>query len=225
MTTRNNKGQFVKGENIVDKTGERHGRLTVVSLSDKRSGRKTYWNCICDCGNEKVVRSDSLKVTQSCGCLKREQDMNNLGIINNHGMTKHPLYGRWNAMINRCENKKSHAYKSYGARGIKVCEGWKDILKFIDWAENNGFEEGLTLERIDVNGNYEPDNCEWIPMEQQHYNKTTSVKRTIDGITLTTMQWAKKYNIPNYKVSNAKRDGLDINDLIKQYKDNTEVTS
>ncbi|TDM41832.1 hypothetical protein ETI10_01730 [Macrococcoides goetzii] len=225
MTIRNNKGQFVKGENIVDKTGERHGRLTVLSLSDKRSGRKTYWNCICDCGNEKVVRSDSLKVTQSCGCLKREQDMINLGIINNHGMTKHPLYGRWNAMINRCENNKTKQYKSYGARGIKVCEDWKDILKFIDWAEDNGFEEGLTLERIDVNGNYEPGNCEWIPMDLQHYNKTTSVHHTYKGETLTTMQWTHKYNIPLHEVSRYKKKDIPFTDLIEKYKDNTEVTS
>lgn len=225
MAARNNKGQFVKGENIIDKTGERHGRLTVLSLSDKRSGRKTYWNCICDCGNEKVVRSDSLKVTQSCGCLKREQDMINLGIINNHGMTNHPLYGRWNAMINRCENDKTKQYKNYSARGIKVCEDWKDILKFIDWAENNGFKEGLTLERIDVNGNYEPDNCEWIPMEQQHYNKTTSVYHTYNGETLTTMQWTHKYNIPLSEVSRYKKKGIPFIDLIEKYKDNTEVTS
>lgn len=224
MAIRNNKGQFVKGENIVDKTGERHGRLTVLSLSDKRSGRKTYWNCVCDCGNEKLVRSDSLKTTKSCGCLKREQDMINLGIINNHGMTNHTLYGRWNAMIHRCENNKSHAYKNYGARGIKVCEDWKDILKFIEWAENNGFEEGLTLERIDVDGNYEPDNCEWIPMEQQHYNKTTSVYHTHNGETLTTMQWTHKYNIPLNEVSRYKKKGVPFTDLIEKYKDNTEVT-
>lgn len=218
MVKRNDKGQFVKGQNIVDKSGERHGRLTVVSLSDKRSGRKTYWNCVCDCGNEKVIRSDSLSVTKSCGCLKKEQDIINLGITNNHGLTYHPAYPRWRAMINRCNNPKDQAFKNYGARGIKVCKEWLDVRRFIDWADNNGFEEKLTIERINVNGNYEPDNCKWLPPEVQHYNKTTSVYHTFEGETLTTMQWQKKYDIPIHEVWGYKKNDIDFKDLIKKYK-------
>ena len=80
----------------------------------------------------------------------------NLGKTNLHGLTKHPVYGRWNAMINRCENPNTLAYKNYGERGIKVCDEWHNLKEFIRWSEENGFSDKLTLERIDVNGNYEP---------------------------------------------------------------------
>lgn len=218
MGKRNDKGQFIKGQNIVDKTGERYGRLKVISMSDKRSGRKTFWNCICDCGNEKVVRSDSLGSIRSCGCLKKEQDIINLGISNNHKLTYHPVYPRWNAMVNRCNNPKDQAYKNYGGRGIKVCEEWLDVRNFVGWAEKNGFEEHLTIERLDVNGNYEPSNCEWLPAEVQHYNKRTSVYHTYNGETLTTMQWQKRYDIPIHEVWGYKKNNINFIDLIEKYK-------
>lgn len=225
MTVRNEKGQFVKGQNIVDKTGERYGRLTVLSLSEKRSGRKTFWNCVCDCGNTKVVRSDSLAVVKSCGCLKKEQDIINLGIKNNHNLTNHPVYNRWGSMVDRCNNPKNSAYKNYGGRGIKVCRDWLDVRKFVEWAENNGFEPHLTIERLDVNGDYEPSNCAWLPVDVQHYNKRNSVYHTYNGETLTTMQWQKRYNIPLHEVWGYKKNNVDFIELIKKYKDNTEVTN
>ncbi|CAC8663483.1 MULTISPECIES: hypothetical protein [Staphylococcus] len=221
---RNNKGQFVKGMNIKDKTNERHGRLKVIGISDKRSGRKTYWNCLCDCGNKVTVRSDCLGTTKSCGCLKKTKAPLNLGKTNLHGLTHHPVYGRWNAMINRCENPNTLAYKNYGERGIKVCDEWHDLKEFIRWSEENGFNNKLTLERIDVNGNYEPSNCKWIPMKEQYYNKRTSVYHTYNGETKTTMQWTHELNIPLHKVSKYKKNNIPFVDLIREYKDNTEVT-
>lgn len=217
-TKRNSKGQFVKGENIKDLTGKRFGRLEVVELANRRSGRKAYWLCKCDCGNFKEVRSDCLKVVSSCGCLKKEQDIINLGVENNHKLSKHELYSRWNAMINRCDNPNSPAFKNYGGRGIKVCEKWHDVKEFIEWAENNGYKEGLTIERKDVNGNYEPSNCCWIPPEEQHYNKTTSVFVEYEGETLTVMQWAKRYNIPRGEVWSYRTKGIDFKSLIEKYK-------
>lgn len=221
---RNNKGQFVKGMNIKDKTNERHGRLKVIGISDKRSGRKTYWNCLCDCGNKVTVRSDCLGTTKSCGCLKKTKAPLNLGKTNLHGLTHHPVYGRWNAMINRCENPNTLAYKNYGERSIKVCDEWHDLKEFIRWSEENGFNNKLTLERIDVNGNYEPSNCKWIPMKEQYYNKRTSVYHTYNGETKTTMQWTHELNIPLHKASKYKKNNIPFVDLIREYKDNTEVT-
>ena len=179
---------------------------------------------MCDCGNKVTVRSDCLGTTKSCGCLKKTKAPLNLGKTNLHGLTHHPVYGRWNAMINRCENPNTLAYKNYGERGIKVCDEWHDLKEFIRWSEENGFNNKLTLERIDVNGNYEPSNCKWIPMKEQYYNKRTSVYHTYNGETKTTMQWTHELNIPLHKVSKYKKNNIPFVDLIREYKDNTEVT-
>lgn len=216
--SKNAAGQFSKGHNLKDLTGNRYGRLEVLRISDKRVGRKTFWVCKCDCGNEKTVRSDSLGKINSCGCLKKERDIVNLRITNNHELTYHDAYSRWNAMVYRCENPKSSAYKSYGGRGIKVCEEWKDAKTFMKWADENGFRKDLTLERIDVDGDYEPSNCKWIPMEEQHYNKTTSVFVEYEGERLTVMQWAHKLGIPHSRVSSYKRKGIKFESIIEKYK-------
>ena len=117
---RNSKGQFVKGKNIRDKTGKKYGRLTVLSLSKKRSGRKTYWNCICECGNTVEVRSDCLGTTLSCGCLKREQNRINLTANHSHKQSRTRLYHIWQNMKSRCYNQNNKRYENYGRKGIKV---------------------------------------------------------------------------------------------------------
>ena len=220
---RKQNGQFEKGNDFHDLTGERFGRLVVLKKASRMAGRKCYWECLCDCGKEKEVRSDSLVggLVRSCGCLKKEADIKNLGITNNHEQTHHPLYGRWNAMLNRCNNPKQVSYKHYGERGIKVCEEWHDINNFIEWAESNGFQKHLTIDRIDVDGNYEPSNCRWITAREQAYNKTNSVFFTWNGETLTLMQWVHKYNIPQWKASTYKKDGIDFLDIISEYASKT----
>ena len=214
---RNEKGQFIKGANIKDQTGKRYGRLIVVEIDRQRTNRKTYWLCKCDCGNTKSVRSDSLGVVRSCGCLKKEQDLINFGVTYNHGLTNHRLFPVWNAMVNRCENSKSHAYKDYGGRGIKVCDEWHDVKKFIEWAENGEYQEGLTIERIDVNGNYEPSNCTWITRAEQSLNKRNSVKVTVDGVTKNLMTWVHELDIPLKEAWSAKSNQVAYEDLIRRY--------
>lgn len=211
-----------------DLTGKVFGRLEVLKVDESKKTRKTYWLCKCDCGNVKSVRSDSLGRTLSCGCLKKEQDFMNLNLENKqmHGKTQHPLYPRWVAMINRCENPKAERYKNYGGRGIKVCTEWKTFENFYNWAINNGFDKSLTIERIDLNGNYEPNNCKWITANEQYFNKTTNVWHTYNGETLTTMQWQRKLNIPIYLIKTYKSKNIDFLTIIeKYYKGNPVVTS
>lgn len=198
MDKRNDKGQFIKGQNIVDKTGERYGRLKVISMSDKRSGRKTFWNCICDCGNEKVVRSDSLGSIQSCGCLKKEQDRKNLTKNHRHKQSGKRIYNTWMGMKMRCTNKNSDSYKRYGALGIKVCDEWMNSFDvFYEWAMNNGYDDNLTIERMDYLGNYTPENCTWIPHNEQAINRRSTVWIEWNGEKHYLKKWSELLGI-NY---------------------------
>ena len=106
-----------------------------------------------------------------------------------HGLGKPKTYSHWYNMKTRCFNKNNAKYKNYGGRGITVCDEWISFVNFHNWAINNGFEEGLTLERIDVNGNYCPENCTWIPMSQQAKNRRVNRMITYNGITDTIRGW------------------------------------
>ena len=181
-----------------DLIGKRFGRLTVLSFDHmkkvKNSHRtKSYWLCQCDCGNKKVVRSDCLTTgnTKSCGCLNKDRS-NQI----THGMSRTKLYHVYYGIIERCYNEKCDSYKHYGGRGIRVCEEWRnDFLMFNAWAKESGYEEGLTIEREDVNGNYEPSNCKWITQAEQANNTRCTVLLTHEGKTMNLNQWAKHLGI------------------------------
>lgn len=118
------------------------------------------------------------------------------GFQRTHCLSKHPLYNTWIGIKVRCYNKNSVDYKDYGNRGIVMCDKWKnDFKKFYDWAISNGWEKGLTIERKDFNGNYEPNNCEWIPMYQQSKNRRSCKKVTYKGETHTISEWSRIKNI------------------------------
>lgn len=211
---RNNKGQFVKGAGFKDITGKRFGKLVVLSYVETKN-HKSYWNVRCDCGTEKVVRGDTLAKIVSCGCVKREQDAINFNLKdkNNHGMTHHPAFSIWSAMMNRCYSKLNHYYKDYGGRGIKVCEEWDDVKNFCKWAEDNGFKKGLSIERINVNGNYCPENCCWIPRSKQSRNCRNTIRIVYDGKETPLIEVAEKLNL-NYKTLQG-RWGRGIRDIDK----------
>ncbi|MEC1663008.1 hypothetical protein [Bacillus halotolerans] len=208
---RNKKGQFIKGESLIDLKGERFGRLTVIGLSEKRVGRKTYWDCICDCGNKKTVRSDSLKkTTRSCGCLKDEQAAINVALNHKHKDSYSHLHYLWIRMKQRCNNPNTTRFYDYGGRGIKVCKEWNESYQsFKDWAYKSGYKEGLSIERIDVNGDYSPENCTWINTIDQANNRRSTIWVEYQGEKLNLKQWSKKLGI-NYGTLNARynRSGM-----------------
>ena len=150
-----------------DLTGRRFGRLTVIEFAGKTKDRKTTWNCLCDCGNEKIIIGKNLKNgnTKSCGCLHAEKFKHKT-----HGKRNTRLYRIWRNMLNRCELSSSSEYHRYGGRGITVCEEWHDFKIFYDWAISHGYADDLTIDRKNVNGNYEPSNCRWATQKEQVRN-------------------------------------------------------
>lgn len=160
----------------IDMTGETFSRLTVLGYAGRDRHGYALWLCRCECGKVFTVCSIHLRSgrTKSCGCLNREQ----LPIANTiHGMTGTTIFNKWKYMRRRCSSPSAHNYKWYGGRGIRVCDEWEHSFQaFYDWAMANGYDDSLSIERIDVNGNYEPSNCTWIPMRDQAKNKQNSKK-------------------------------------------------
>ena len=163
--------------------GKKFGKLTVIEIVHVDKNGKQHsgwqWKCKCDCGNETLARPSLVLRGKklSCGCLKKEQEYHNLGEKRKtHGKSNTRLYRIWRGMIDRCENEKTPSYKDYGSRGIKVCDEWaKSFSSFYEWAINSGYDESLTIERIDVNKGYSPDNCKWITLEEQAINKQNTI--------------------------------------------------
>lgn len=164
---------------LIDLTGMNFSRLTVLRRSENNTNQgKPKWVCECECGNITEVGGYELKSgnTKSCGCLDRESARERMFV---HGMKHSKLYYIWSNMKDRCYREGNRRYSRYGQRGIKVCDEWlNDFTSFHDWSMMKGYKDGLSIERIDNDGNYEPENCKWIPMGEQAKNKGTYTKKT-----------------------------------------------
>lgn len=186
-----------------DLTGQKFGLLTVVGLADTET-RKTYWVCRCDCGNMKTVRSDSLLcgAIKSCGCLKKKQDKVNLVKNHRHKMSGTRIYLEWQGMKARCYNKSDARYADWGGRGITVCDQWKNSFEaFYEWAMENGYQKELSIDRIDNNGNYCPENCRWATPKEQSRNRRSNVNITIGNSTRTLTEWCEIFHVDYANVS------------------------
>lgn len=182
---------------LIDLTGQKINRLTVIKR-DGSQNKKAVWLCKCDCGKEFRVLGSSIISgnTKSCGCLHREMAQN-MGLANKkHGMFGTRIYGIWADMKKRCLDERDRAYKHYGGRGISVCEDWYDFEKFYEWAKMSGYNDTLTLDRMNVNGNYTPDNCKWTTWKEQQNNRRSSRMITYNGETKTLKQWSDITGIP-----------------------------
>lgn len=200
--------------NFIDLTGQKFGRLTVIKKVGCSKNKSILWLCKCDCGNEVVVTSNNLRTgnSTSCGCFAREIRKKRCTI---HGFRNARIYNIWRAMKQRCYNKNSKNYKNYGGRGIIVCNQWlKDFKSFYDWSMQNGYSDNLSIDRINVNGNYEPNNCRWITLQEQNNNRRSNNNLTIGNKTQNLSEWCKDLNINRHKIYTLMKKGYNCYNAI-----------
>lgn len=190
-----------------DLTGKVFGEWTVIKFSHLNKNRLPYWNCKCKCGTIRSVNHYSLInwKSLSCGCTSRERASEK---IITHGYSKTRIYKIWKGMKKRCNNQNSSVYKFYGGRGISVCNEWMQSFElFYAWSIANGYKENLSIDRIDVNGNYCPDNCRWVDVETQHTNTRRNHMITIDGKTKILRDWSIESGVPASTIIRRLKDG------------------
>lgn len=190
---------------LKDLTGQRFGKLIVVERAENDSQGNAQWLCKCDCGNKKVIRGYQLtnNKTKSCGCLVGHNN-------ETHKKSRTRMFNIWINMIQRCNNPKNSCYKYYGNKNIQVTKEWLDFENFYNWASTNGYTDKLTIDRIDNNGNYEPNNCRWVDMKTQQRNRSNNNLITINGDTKCLAEWCIIYHISPSAVWLRTQKGIDI---------------
>lgn len=178
----------------IDLTGQRFGKLAVIEEADRSEGGERRWLCRCDCGNESEPFGAALRKgsSRSCGCVRRK-----------HGLTDTRLHAIWATMLARTSNPNATGYENYGGRGISVCARWKDPGKgFLNFHADMGEppSSGMTLDRMDNDGPYAPENCRWATIEEQGRNRRTNVVLTFKGRSLTVTEWAEELGIPRSRI-------------------------
>lgn len=206
----------MKAHNFIDISGNRFGKLIVKEFVG-RINKRSLWLCVCDCGKVKTVESSNLKSgqTKSCGCIRKEISVGLIPPSNKkHGLSSHKLYAVHQTMIARCYNPNNHAYDRYGGRGIIVCERWHSFNNFYEDMVGS-YKEGLTLERVNTNGNYEKSNCKWDTYKNQarntRANRIVSYKEIIAPIAQICESLNKDAKIVYRRI----RDGWSVTEAIE----------
>ena len=210
---------------IKDLVNEIFHDLKVISFAGKRN-RTRYWLCECKCGNRKEIREDHLTsgVTHSCGCKKKSQIIQRNKENTKHGKRYTRVYKIWQAMKYRCYNPNSDEYQYYGERGICLCDEWNNnFSKFYNWVINNGYKDNLTIDRIDVNGNYEPDNCRWTTMKIQENNKRNNNVLAFNGKEQTVTQWGEELGMNRDTIYKRLKSGWSVEDALSKPVNNRKV--
>lgn len=197
---------------LIDLTGQRFGMLTVLPYAGKSKHKHTIWLCKCDCGNEKVIDGQHLKQgnTRSCGCLEKyNRSIFGTRSKRTHQMKNTRIYHIWQGAKNRVFNKNDEHWLAYGGRGITMCKEWATSFEhFCAWAFANGYSENLTIDRIDVNGNYCPENCRWVTNAEQQRNKRNNRYYTYNGKTQLIPAWAKEFGVTDSTIRSRIRRGI-----------------
>lgn len=202
--------------------GKRYGKLLCLEFVDFSSGNQAIWRFRCDCGVEKVMLGGKVSRkdgTKSCGCGEHKSFKETKGKLSHlsKGQKKqrHRLQSTWGAMKKRCYNKNDSNYHHYGGRGIKVCDGWlHDFEAFYIWALSNGYGNTLSIDRIDVNGNYEPTNCRWATQQEQCNNRRNVPKHDVFGISLTCSEASRKYGLTTSILQHRLKKGYSLQEAI-----------
>lgn len=206
--------------------GEKYNRLTIIDYIPKEERKNVQYNylCKCDCGNIIPASINRLKNghTKSCGCLKDEVKQNIGSLNRKYKISNKRLYSIYKVMTRRCLDSTDMRYKDYGGRGITICDEWmgeKGFDNFCEWSISNGYKENLTIDRINVDGNYEPNNCRWITNKEQQNNRRNCHYIEYDGKTYTVTQWSEILNIPVHKFRYHIGKGKTIQEILDFYKD------
>jgi hypothetical protein len=207
---------------IKDLEGMKFGRLSITTFSQVRN-HEAWWNCICDCGKSVTKSGHDLRLgrVKSCGCLQPEVVSNTSRI---HGMNETKEYRAWISMKARCYNTKGRLYKHWGGRGISVCPQWKEDFEQFHKDMGPKPTPKHSLDRIDVNGNYEPGNCRWATREEQDNNTTRSNKLIYNGETKTITEWAKAAGMSNMGLYNRIQSGWSIERALTKPSQKKRVT-
>lgn len=184
--------------------GDRYNRMTVLDMVGKTKHGDLLCECVCDCGTHKIVQLGNLRSghTKSCGCLDREKRaQRNKGNVYGykHGHSAQRIYGEYHRMIERCKPDNKTHHERYYDRGITVCQEWADDMDaFIAWSEQSGYDDTLTLDRIDNDKGYSPNNCRWVTMKEQSRNKSDNRNITFEDQTMCITAWAERVGIDRY---------------------------
>ena len=220
-------GRLYSEKKMHNLTGLQFGKLTVLGRLPHEPHKPLRWECQCDCGNIVYIKTANIYKQRSCGCAGRETRKKNfLDKAERFGSSKDRLYRVWLGMRYRCFYQKDKYYMDYGGRGITICDEWlgpEGYTNFRLWAYQNGYDDTAsfqqcTLDRIDVNGNYEPTNCRWVDIKSQANNKRNTPYYTIGDITKSLSEWCDTFGVSHSLVSSRVRRGWDIERALTQPK-------